>query len=166
MKHFNIKKYMNEEIDILTAIMIISTTVSVGIISILAFFFDISEVPWYAWIIILFLPVTLITIKFHKLIYILLHTTFKFLISNIFYICICLSILYIGNRMIDKIAITIEKNSNIVPVATHNGFAIYNRAEDKFFEYKKDKYDSEKYDVNVYTPSYKLEKIHREYYKK
>lgn len=68
--------------------------------------------------------------------------------------------------MIDKITFTIEKSNNIVPVATHNGFAIYNRAEDKFFEYKKDKYDSEKYDVNVYVPSYKLEKIHREYYKK
>lgn len=116
----------------------------------------------------LLLLLTLIIFQFHTQIHIVLRSvfkfisfvlyrTFRFILSNIFVICVCLSILYVGNNLI----LTLEKVNNIVPVAIHDGYAIYDRSEDKFFEYK----STQKGRFEIYYPSYEVEEIHKKYYK-
>lgn len=93
----------------------------------------------------------------------------SFICANIFIISINVSVIYIGNKLITEltntIATSIEKANNIMPVATHDGFAIYNRDEDKFFEYKISSESSKYYERKTYTPSFKIEDINEKYYK-
>lgn len=98
----------------------------------------------------------------------LIKKVLSFVCANIFIISINVSIIYIGNKLITEInntiSASIEKANNIVPVATHDGFAIYNRDEDMFFEYKIDSGLSKYYERKTYTPSLKIEDINKDFY--
>ncbi len=163
--------YMNTYIPFSTGLKIICVAFIIGLLiisSVLLVTSGLNALNCSVFGISLLLLLALIIFQFHTQIYIILHSvfkfisfvlckTFKFILSNIFVICVCLSILYIGNNLV----LTLEKVNNIVPVATHDGYAIYDRSEDKFFEYK----SSQKGRFNIYYPSYEVERIHKKYYK-
>ena len=98
----------------------------------------------------------------------LIKKVLSFVCANIFIISINVSIIYIGNKLITEInntiATSIEKVNNIVPVATHDGFAVYNRDEDVFFKYKySSDYSKYPYELSTYIPSDEVKKLNENF---